>query len=168
MAAPFDLGALRAFHATLTAAAAARIGFRIAGVRRPAPTCGPPPNAGWRSRPLPMSTPWTRSPLGEADVTTAWGDYDALIVPTAAAPAWCAEDEAPPGLTLRRRACLAPGSTPPGCLASASQASRIRMDGRSACRSSPFGHDDVVLEIGRRLEMLAPWADRWPALALTV
>jgi hypothetical protein len=25
-----------------------------------------------------------------------------------------------------------------------------------------------VLEIGRRLEMLAPWADRWPALALTV
>ena len=72
----------------------------------------------------------------EADVTTAWGDYDALIVPTAAAPAWCAEDEAPPGLTLRRRACLAPGSTPPGCLASASQASRIRMDGRSACRSS--------------------------------
>jgi outer membrane receptor protein involved in Fe transport len=33
------------------------------------------------------------------DVTANWGDYDALLIPTGAAPAWKAEDEAPPGLT---------------------------------------------------------------------
>jgi hypothetical protein len=33
---------------------------------------------------------------------------------------------------------------------------------------APFGHDAVVLEIAGRLETLAPWADRWPALALTL
>jgi Asp-tRNA(Asn)/Glu-tRNA(Gln) amidotransferase A subunit family amidase len=31
-----------------------------------------------------------------------------------------------------------------------------------------FGHDAVVLEIAQRLKNLMPWADRWPALALTV
>jgi hypothetical protein len=33
---------------------------------------------------------------------------------------------------------------------------------------APFGHDAVVLEIAQRLEALTPWADRWPALGLTV
>jgi hypothetical protein len=33
---------------------------------------------------------------------------------------------------------------------------------------APFGHDAVALEIARRLETVAPWADRWPALASTV
>jgi aspartyl-tRNA(Asn)/glutamyl-tRNA(Gln) amidotransferase subunit A len=33
---------------------------------------------------------------------------------------------------------------------------------------APFGHDAVALEIARRLEVLAPWADRWPALASSV
>ena len=32
---------------------------------------------------------------------------------------------------------------------------------------APFGHDAVVLEIAQRLEILAPWAERWPAMALT-
>jgi hypothetical protein len=30
---------------------------------------------------------------------------------------------------------------------------------------APFGHDAVVLEIAQRLETLAPWADRWPAVS---
>jgi hypothetical protein len=33
---------------------------------------------------------------------------------------------------------------------------------------APFGHDAVVLEIAQLLETLAPSADRWPAMALTV
>jgi Asp-tRNA(Asn)/Glu-tRNA(Gln) amidotransferase A subunit family amidase len=33
---------------------------------------------------------------------------------------------------------------------------------------TPFGHDTVALEIARRLEVLMPWANRWPALASTV
>ena len=33
---------------------------------------------------------------------------------------------------------------------------------------APFGHDAIVLEIAQRLEILAPWAGRWPSMALSV
>ena len=102
-------------------------------------------------------------------MTAAWGDYDALIVPTAAAPAWRAEDEAPPGLTPTTQGMFGawvnaaglPGISVPG---------QPHPDGRPIGVQivAPFGHDAVVLEIARRLETLAPWADRWPALASTV
>jgi aspartyl-tRNA(Asn)/glutamyl-tRNA(Gln) amidotransferase subunit A len=32
----------------------------------------------------------------------------------------------------------------------------------------PFGADAVALHLGAQLEAAAPWADRWPALALRV
>jgi Asp-tRNA(Asn)/Glu-tRNA(Gln) amidotransferase A subunit family amidase len=171
VAAPFDLGALRALHATLTAAAAARIVVRFPDRWREE-TCANVRAAAERG--LALSAAAYVDALDalaawRADVTTAWGDYDALIVPTAAAPAWCAEDEAPPGLTPATQGMFGawinaaglPGISVPG---------QPHPDGRPIGVQivAPFGHDEVVLEIGRRLEMLAPWADRWPALALTV
>lgn len=171
VAAPFDLDALRSFHAVLTAAAAARIVVRFPDRWR-AETCDNVRAAAERG--LALSAAAYVDALDalaawRADVTTMWGDYDALIVPTAAAPAWRAEDEAPPGLTPATQGMFGawvnaaglPGISVPG---------QPHPDGRPIGVQivAPFGHDAVVLEIAGRLETLAPWADRWPALALTV
>lgn len=171
ISAPFDLAALRSFHATLTAAAAARIVVRFPDRWR-TETCVNVRAAAERG--LAISAAAYVDALDalaawRADVTTAWGDYDALILPTAAVPAWRAEDEAPPGLTPATQGMFGawvnaaglPGISVPG---------QPHPDGRPIGVQivAPFGHDAVVLEIAQRLETLAPWADRWPALALTV
>jgi aspartyl-tRNA(Asn)/glutamyl-tRNA(Gln) amidotransferase subunit A len=171
VAAPFDLGALRTFHAVLTAAAAARIVLRFPDRWR-AETCDNVRAAAERG--LTISAAAYVDALDalaawRADVTTAWGDYDALILPTAAAPAWRAEDEAPSGLTPATQGMFGawinaaglPGISVPG---------QPHPDGRPIGVQivAPFGHDAVVLEIAQRLETLTPWADRWPPLALTV
>jgi aspartyl-tRNA(Asn)/glutamyl-tRNA(Gln) amidotransferase subunit A len=169
--APFDLAALRTFHATLTAAAAARIVGRFPDRWR-AETCDNVRAAAERG--LTISAAAYVEALDalaawRSDVTTAWGDYDALILPTAAAPAWRAEDDAPPGLTPARQGMFGawvnaaglPGISVPG---------QPHPDGPPIGVQivAPFGHDAVVLEIAERLETLAPWADRWPTLASTV
>jgi aspartyl-tRNA(Asn)/glutamyl-tRNA(Gln) amidotransferase subunit A len=171
VSAPFDLGTLRAFHAVLTAAAVARIVSRFPDRWR-AETCDNVRVAAERG--LGLSAAAYVDALDalaawRADTTTAWGDYDALIVPTAAAPAWRAEDEAPPGLTPATQGMFGawvnaaglPGISVPG---------QPHPDGRPIGVQivAPFGHDAVVLEIARRLETLAPWAGRWPAMALNV
>ena len=171
VAAPFDLDALRSFHAVLTAAAAARIVVRFPDRWR-AETCDNVRAAAERG--LALSAAAYVDALDalaawRADVTTTWGNYDALVVPTAAAPAWRAEDEAPPGLTPATQGMFGawvnaaglPGISVPG---------QPHPDGRPIGVQivAPFGHDAVVLEIAGRLETLAPWADRWPALALAV
>jgi aspartyl-tRNA(Asn)/glutamyl-tRNA(Gln) amidotransferase subunit A len=169
--APFDLGALRTFHATLTAAAAARIVVRFPDRWR-TDTCDNVRAAAERG--LAISAAAYVDALDalaawRADVTEAWGDYDALIVPTAAAPAWRAEDEAPPGLSPATQGMFGawinaaglPGISVPG---------RPHSDGRPIGVQivAAFGHDATVLEIAQRLENLTPWADRWPAMASTV
>ena len=171
VSAPFDLGALRGFHATLTAAAAARIVVRFPDRWR-AETCDNVRAAAERG--LAISAAAYVDALDalaawRADVTTAWGEYDALILPTTAAPAWRAEDEAPPGLTPATQGMFGawinaaglPGISVPG---------QPHPDGRPIGVQivAPFGHDAVALEIANRLETLAPWSDRWPAMALTV
>jgi aspartyl-tRNA(Asn)/glutamyl-tRNA(Gln) amidotransferase subunit A len=171
VSAPFDLGALRAFHATLTAAAAARIVIRFPDRWR-AETCDNVRAAAERGLALSAASyvdALDALAAWRSDVTAAWGDYDALIVPTAAAPAWRAEDDAPPGLTPATQGMFGawvnaaglPGISVPG---------QPHPDGRPIGVQivAPFGHDAVVLEIAQRLETLAPWADRWPALASTV
>ena len=96
-----------------------------------------------------------------ADLTAAWGDYDALIVPTAAAPAWRAEDEAPLGLTIATQSMFGAWVNAAG-LAGISVPGEPHADGRpiGAQIVTPFGHDTVALAIARRLELLMPWADR--------
>ena len=170
VSAPFDLGALRGFHATLTAAAAARIVVRFPDRWR-SDTCDNVRAAAERG--LAISAAAYVDALDalaawRADVTAAWGDYDALICPTAAAPAWRAENEAPPGLTPATQGMFGawinaaglPGISVPG---------QPHPDGRPIGVQivAPFGHDSVVLELAQRLETLAPWADRWPAMAMT-
>jgi aspartyl-tRNA(Asn)/glutamyl-tRNA(Gln) amidotransferase subunit A len=169
VSAPFDLAALRAFHATLTAAAAARIVARFPDRWR-AETCDNVRAAAERGLAITAAAyvdALDALAIWRADVTSAWGDYDALIVPTAAAPAWRAEDEAPPGLTPATQGMFGawinaaglPGISVPG---------QPHPDGRPIGVQivAPFGHDTVVLDIAQRLETLAPWADRWPKLAI--
>jgi aspartyl-tRNA(Asn)/glutamyl-tRNA(Gln) amidotransferase subunit A len=171
ISAPFDLAALRKFHATLTAAAAARIVVRFPDRWR-TDTCDNVRAAAERG--LAISAAAYVDALDalaawRADVTATWGDYDALICPTAAAPAWRAEDEAPPGLSPATQGMFGawinaaglPGISVPG---------QPHPDGRPIGVQivAPFGHDAVVLELAQRLETLAPWADRWPTMALNV
>jgi aspartyl-tRNA(Asn)/glutamyl-tRNA(Gln) amidotransferase subunit A len=171
VSAPFDLGALRAFHATLTAAAAARIVNRFPDRWREE-TCDNVRAAAERG--LAISAASYVDALDalaawRADVTEAWGEYDALVLPTAAAPAWRAEDEAPPGLTPAMQGMFGawinaaglPGISVPGA---------PHPDGRPIGVQivAPFGHDDVVIDIAQRLESSAPWAERWPPMAFTV
>jgi aspartyl-tRNA(Asn)/glutamyl-tRNA(Gln) amidotransferase subunit A len=171
VSAPFDLAALRALHATLTAAAAARVMVRFPDRWR-AETCDNVRAAVERGLAIPATAyvdALDALAAWRADVTEAWGDYDALIVPVAAAPAWRAEEEAPPGLTPMTQGMFGAWVNAAG-LASISLPGRPHPDGRPIGVQvvAPFGHDAVVLEIGRRLEGLMPWADRWPALAMTV
>jgi aspartyl-tRNA(Asn)/glutamyl-tRNA(Gln) amidotransferase subunit A len=171
VSAPFDLAALRAFHATLTAAAAARIVNRFPDRWREE-TCDNVRAAAERGLAISAATyvdALDALAAWRADVTTAWGEYDALVLPTAAAPAWRAEDEAPPGLTPATQGMFGawinaaglPGISVPG---------QPHPDGRPIGVQivAPFGHDEVVLDIAQRLEMLAPWADRWPPMASSV
>ena len=171
VSAPYDLDALRAVMGTLTAAAAARIVARFpdrwreetTDIVRTTAERGCALSAATYVDTLDALAAW------RSDVTAAWGEYDALILPAAAAPAWRAEDEAPPGLTTATQGMFGawvnaaglPGISVPG---------QPHPDGRPIGVQivAPFGHDTVVLEIAQRLETLAPWADRWPALALTV
>ena len=171
VAAPYDVGALRAILGTLTAAAAARIVARFPDRWREETTESVRLTA---ERGLALSAATYVDTLDalaawRSDVTAAWGEYDALLLPAAAAPAWLAEDEAPPGLTPAIQSMFGawvnaaglPGISVPG---------QPHPDGRPIGVQivAPFGHDAVVLEIAQRLETLAPWADRWPALASTV
>ena len=171
ISAPFDLSALRSFHATLTAAAAARIVQRFPDRWR-AETCDNVRAAAERGFAMSAATyvdALDALAAWRSDITAAWGDYDALILPTAAAPAWRAEDEAPSGLTAATQGMFGAWVNAAG-LAGISVPGRPHPDGRPIGVQivAPFGHDAVVLEIAERLETLAPWADRWPKLASTV
>ncbi len=171
VAAPYDLDGLRAIHGTLIAAAAARIVTRFpdrwreetTDIARATAERGLALSAATYVDALDALAAW------RSDVTVAWGDYDALILPAAAAPAWRAEDEAPPGLTTATQSMFGAWVNAAG-MAGISVPGEPHPDGRPIGVQivAPFGHDAVAFEIARRLETLAPWADRWPALAFTV
>ncbi len=171
VSAPYDLGALRVIHGTLIAAAAARIVARFPDRWREETTDNVRATA---ERGMGLSAASYVDALDalaawRADTNAAWGDYDALLLPAAAAPAWRAEDEAPPGLTPATQGMFGAWVNAAG-MSGMSVPGQPHPDGRPIGVQivAPFGHDEVVLEIARRLENLAPWADRWPAMALTV
>jgi aspartyl-tRNA(Asn)/glutamyl-tRNA(Gln) amidotransferase subunit A len=171
VSAPYDLEGLRAIHGTLIAAAAARIVTRFPDRWREETTDTVRATA---ERGLALSAATYVDALDalaawRSDVTVAWKEYDALILPAAAAPAWRAEDEAPPGLTSATQSMFGAWVNAAG-LAGISVPGEPHPDGRPIGVQivAPFGHDAVALEIARRLEVLAPWADRWPALASSV
>lgn len=167
---PCDLDALRAIHGTLIAAAAARIVTRFPDRRREETTHIARATA---ERGVALSTATYVDALDAlatwgSGVTVAWGEYDALILP-AAAPAWRAEDEAPPGLTTAAQSVFGAWVNAAG-LAGITMPGEPHPDGRPIGVQivAPFWHDAVAFEIAWRLEALTPWADRWPALASTV
>jgi aspartyl-tRNA(Asn)/glutamyl-tRNA(Gln) amidotransferase subunit A len=171
VSAPFDLVALRNLHVTLTAAAAARIVVRFPDRWR-AETCDNVRAAAERGLAISASAyvdALDALAAWRSDVTASWGNYDALILPTAAAPAWLAEDEAPPGLTLATQGMFGAWVNAGG-LPAISVPGQPHPDGRPIGIQlvAPFGHEAVVLEIAQRLETAAPWADRWPTLASTI
>jgi aspartyl-tRNA(Asn)/glutamyl-tRNA(Gln) amidotransferase subunit A len=99
-----------------------------------------------------------------------WGSFDALLLPTTAAPAWPAEDEFPtiggqPGSGATQamfcgwvNALGFSGLNVPG---------RPHPDGRPIGLQlvAPFGRDGITMQIGQELERSLPWAHRWPSLA---
>ncbi len=171
VAAPYDVEALRAIMGTLTAAAAARIVAKFPDRWREETTDVVRATA---ERGFALSAPTYVDALDalaawRCDLTANWGDYDALILPAAAAPAWRAEDEAPPGVTSATQGMFGAWVNAGG-LSGISVPGRPHPDGRPIGVQivAPFGHDAIVLEIARRLESLAPRTDLWPALALSV
>lgn len=171
VAAPYDLNALRAIHGTLIAGAAARIVARFPDRWR-AEASEPVQAAAERGLALTAAAyvdALDALAAWRADTNAAWGDYDALILPAAAAPAWLAEDEAPPGLTPATQSMFGAWVNAMG-YCGISVPGQPHPDGRPIGVQivAPFGQDDLVLEIAQRLETLAPWADRWPALAASV
>lgn len=171
VAAPYDLAGLRAIMGVLTAAAAARIVARFPDRWRDETTETVRATA---ERGFALTAPAYVDALDalqawRCDLTAAWGDYDALVLPAAAAPAWRAEDDAPPGLTTATQGMFGAWVNAGG-LSGISVPGAPHPDGRPIGVQivAPFGHDAVVLEIAQRLEAAAPWADRWPAMAVAV
>ncbi len=173
--APFDLKELRAIWDLLAAVSAARVASL---------------HPNWESDATPVIAALARQGLTVSAIDHArmidrlqafrretggrWGDYDAILTPTTAAPAWQAELDAPPviggkpgnGGTLGMfcgwvNAMGYAGLSVPG---------RPHPDGRPIGLQivAPFGRDGIALEIGRQLEKAMPWADRWPALATSL
>jgi aspartyl-tRNA(Asn)/glutamyl-tRNA(Gln) amidotransferase subunit A len=168
VSAPYDLPTLRTIWSTLTAAGAARVAARFPD-RWQSELTDNARAAAERGFKLPATAyvdALDALANWRCDVTTNWGNYDALILPTAAAPAWHAEDEAPPGLTTATQGMFGGWVNAAG-LSAISVPGNPHPDGRPIGVQiiAPFGHDAVVLEIARRLEMISPWSQRWPAMA---
>lgn len=166
--APYDLALLREVWGVLTAAGAARVVARFPERWREEVT-NQIRGVAERGMALPATTyveAMDRLAVFRSGVTANWGDYDALVIPTGAAPAWRAEDEAPPGLTSATQGMFCGWVNAAG-LASISVPGMPHPDGRPIGVQivAPFGGDALVLEIARRLERASPWVDRWPAMA---
>jgi aspartyl-tRNA(Asn)/glutamyl-tRNA(Gln) amidotransferase subunit A len=165
---PYDLAGLRAAWGTLTAAGAARVCARFPDRWR-AEVTNQIRTTAERGLELP-ATAYVQAldalAAWRAEVTAAWGDWDALLTPTAVAPAWRAEDEAPPGLTPATQGMFAGWVNAAG-LPAISVPGLPHPDGRPIGVQvvAPFGHDATVLALAAALEAGAPWASRWPALA---
>jgi aspartyl-tRNA(Asn)/glutamyl-tRNA(Gln) amidotransferase subunit A len=168
--APYDVAALRAIMGTLTAAAAARIVAKFPDRWREdtTDTVRATAERGFMLSAATYVDALDALAAWRCNLTANWGDYDALILPAAAAPAWRAEDEAPPGLTTATQGMFGAWVNAAG-LIGISVPGKPHPDGRPIGVQivAPFGHDAIALEIADRLEALAPWADRWPTMALT-
>ncbi|MCS3765875.1 MULTISPECIES: amidase [Bradyrhizobium] len=104
-----------------------------------------------------------------AEVSAAWGEFDALLTPTAASPAWDAESACPDTIGGR-----------PGTAATQSMfcswvnavgfcglniPGTPHTDGRPIGLQivAPFGDDGLALHLGRMLEEASPWIHRRPS-----
>jgi aspartyl-tRNA(Asn)/glutamyl-tRNA(Gln) amidotransferase subunit A len=169
---PFDIAELRTIWDALTPVGAARAAE---------------PQARWQSDATEQIVGLTRLGLQTSAVhyvrmidrlqafraraSEQWGDFDVLLTPTTAAPAWPADLDAPttiggkPGNGDTQgmfcgwvNALGFSGLSVPGL---------PHPDGRPIGLQivAPFGHDALALQVGRQLEAGAPWQARWPDIA---
>lgn len=106
-----------------------------------------------------------------AGTSERWGDFDVLLTPTTASPAWQADLEAPPTIGGK------PGSGATQAMfcgwVNALGFSGLNVpgaphpDGRPIGLQivAPFGNDAIALQIGRQLEARMPWKHRWLQMA---
>ncbi|WP_421991826.1 amidase [Roseococcus sp.] len=94
---PYDLGAIRDIWGIIPAAGVARMASRFPErwATDSSESLRPMAERG-RALGIPeLVDAMDRLNAFRADVSAGWGDYDALLLPSAAAPAWPAEDEFP-------------------------------------------------------------------------
>lgn len=170
---PFDLDLLRGIWSTLTAAGAARVAARFPD-RWPTEVTAPIATVIERGLALSAASyveALDRLAVFRADVSANWGEFDALLMPTAPTPAWRAEAEHPAEIGGRPGSVAAQGIFCGWVNAVGYPAISVpgtpHADGRpiGVQIAAPFGHDNVVLHLARLLEQAAPWAERWPALS---
>jgi aspartyl-tRNA(Asn)/glutamyl-tRNA(Gln) amidotransferase subunit A len=169
---PFDIAELRAIWDALTPVGAAR----AAQARANWQTDATDQIAGLTRQGLQMAAVdyvrlLDRLQVFRAQTNVRSSDYDTLLIPTTAAPAWQADLEAPPtiggkpgsGATQHMfcgwvNALGFAGLNVPGL---------PHPDGRPIGLQivAPFGNDSIALQIGRQLEARIPWQDRWPEMA---
>ena len=169
--APFDLKELRNLWGTLTAAGAARVAAKFPDRWRADLTTSVRDTAE-RGFALPASAyvnALDTLAAWRANVTETWAraGWDALVMPATAAPAWVAEDDAPPNLSVATQHMFCGWVNAIG-YSGISVPGLPHPDGRPIGVQivAPFGADAVVLELARRLEETLPWSDRWPTMAL--
>jgi Asp-tRNA(Asn)/Glu-tRNA(Gln) amidotransferase A subunit family amidase len=106
-----------------------------------------------------------------ARTSERWGDFDALLLPTAASPAWNADLDAPPTIGGKPGSVTTQGMFCGWVNAMGFSGLNVpglpHADGRPIGLQivAPFGSDGTSLKIGRQLEAKMPWRDRWPKMA---
>jgi aspartyl-tRNA(Asn)/glutamyl-tRNA(Gln) amidotransferase subunit A len=170
---PFDIAELREIWDTLTTVGAARAAARCGGDWK---TLATAQIAELVERGLAVpATSYVnaldRLQAFRADTSARWGDFDALIIPVNPVPAWPVETEHPTEIDGKPVSASAQGMFC-GWVnaigdAGLSVPGRPSADGRPIGVQivAPVGADEVVIEIARALERVAPWKDRWPPLA---
>ncbi len=170
---PFDLTALRDIWGTLTAVGAARVATRFPDRWQDETTTSVAAavESGLAIPATAYVEALDRLALLRAGVSASWGDFDALAMPTAPAPAWAAEEEHPAEIGGRPGKAATQGMFCGWVNAVGYPGISIPVaphpDGRPIGLQfvAPFGHETVLLDLARRLEQVLPWASRWPLLA---
>lgn len=169
---PYDVAELRSLWDTITAVGAARAALPIVGWKAGlTDQIAGLVEQGAATSAVDYVSAIDRLQAFRGQTAANWGSFDALLLPTASAPAWPAEEECPATIGGR----LGNGATQAMFCGwvNALGFSGLNVpglphpDGRPIGLQvvAPFGHDGIAVQIGRELESWAPWSHRWPALA---
>jgi aspartyl-tRNA(Asn)/glutamyl-tRNA(Gln) amidotransferase subunit A len=172
-AAPFDLEEIRGIWDTITSVGAARAAGRFGESWKTLATkqIAELVERGLRVPATTYVNALDRLQTFRAETSARWGDFDALVLPANPVPAWPVETDHPTEidgrpLTLGAQGMFCGWVNAMG-YAGMSVPGRPSVDGRPIGIQvvAPAGADEVLVEIGRGLEEVSPWKDRWPPLA---
>jgi aspartyl-tRNA(Asn)/glutamyl-tRNA(Gln) amidotransferase subunit A len=169
---PFDIVELRTIWDALTAVGAARAAQPRAGWQTDATEqiagliC-----QGLKTTAVDYVRMIDRLQAFRACASDRWGDFDALLTPTAASPAWQADLDAPTTIGGKLGSGATQGMFCGWVNALGFSGLNVpglpHPDGRPIGLQivAPFGNDGIALKIGRQLETGMPWQNRWPEMA---